>query len=100
MLTGEHMLSEQRRGRVNDGLTKLQERFLLLVDDYIKRDGKSPTRRELAKLGRQKSTHGVNQILNALEKKGYIRIDPPGGARNIVVRHVPAKQLSLPKVGR
>jgi SOS-response transcriptional repressor LexA len=84
---------------VNAGLTELQERFLLLLRDYIRRHGKSPTRRELAKLGGQKSTHGVNQILNALNKKGHIRIDPPGATRNIIVRHVPAKQLSLPRVG-
>jgi repressor LexA len=100
MLTPEHMLNEQEGGRVNNELTELQEQFLCLIDEHIKRHGKPPTRRELAKLGGQKSTHGVNQILIALEKKGYIRIDPPGGTRNIVVRHVPAKQLSLPKVGR
>jgi len=85
---------------MSDGLTRLQERFLLLIHEHMKRDGKSPTRRELAKIGGQKSTHGVNQILNALKKKGYITIDPPGATRNIVVRHVPARQLSLPKVGR
>ena len=84
---------------MNDALTGLQERFLLLVDEYIKRHGESPTRRELARLGGQKSTHGVNQILSALERKGYIGIDPPGVARNIIVHHVPAKQLLLPKVG-
>jgi SOS-response transcriptional repressor LexA len=85
---------------VDDGLTELQERFLLLIHDYIKRGGKSPTRRELAKLGGQKSTHGVNQVLRALEKKGYVRVHPLGVARNIVMHRVPAKQLSLPELGR
>jgi SOS-response transcriptional repressor LexA len=98
MLATEHMLAELKVQRVNEGLTELQERFLRLVDDYSKQNGRSPTRRELAKLGGQKSTHGVNQILAALEKKGYIGIDPPGEARNIIVRNVPAKQLTLPKI--
>jgi SOS-response transcriptional repressor LexA len=81
---------------VNDTLTELQERFLVLVDEYTRRHGESPTRRELARLGGQKSTHGVNQILKALERKGYINIYPPGEPRNIIVRYVPAKQLMLP----
>lgn len=84
---------------MNAELTELQERFLLLIYDHIRRHGKSPTRRELAKVSGQKSTHGVNQILNALNKKGYITIGPARATRNIVVRHVPARQLPLTKVG-
>jgi SOS-response transcriptional repressor LexA len=83
---------------VDDGLTERQELFLLLIDDYIKQGGKPPTRRELTKLGGQKSTHGVNQLLTALQKKGYITIHPRGVARNIVVDRVPTKQLLLPEV--
>ncbi|MBN1699574.1 MAG: hypothetical protein JW881_18790 [Spirochaetales bacterium] len=80
---------------MNTELTELQENFLFLIHDYIKREGKSPTRRELLKLGNQKSTHGVNQILTALEKKGYISIDPPRKSRNIIIKKIPTKQLML-----
>lgn len=81
---------------MSNDLTKIQERFLFIIRDFAKAEGMAPTRRELAKLGRQKSTHGVNQILLALEKKGYIRIDPPGKRRNIVVERLPTRQLVLP----
>ena len=78
-----------------DGLTERQDSCLRTIDRYIKRHRRAPTRRELAELTGQKSTHGVNQILEALAKKGYVRIDPPGKARNIAVLHVPPRQLSL-----
>ena len=79
-----------------DGLTELQDSCLRTIDRYIKRHLRAPTRRELAELIGQKSTHGVNQLLRALAKKGCIRIGPPGKARNIAVLRVPAKQLQLP----
>jgi SOS-response transcriptional repressor LexA len=78
-----------------DELTELQERGLLLTDHYIKEQGQSPTRRELAELFRQKSTNGVNQILEALQKKGYIKLDPPRRKRNIKIFRYPYKQMDL-----
>lgn len=76
-------------------LTELQERGLLLIDDYIKEHGKAPTRRELMGLLGQKSTNGVNQILEALQKKGYIKLEPPRRKRNIVILQLPQKQMDL-----
>jgi len=78
-----------------DGLTELQDRCLRTIDRYIKRHRRAPTRRELAELIGQKSTHGVNQLLRALAKKNCIRIGPPAKARNIVILRVPVKQLPL-----
>ncbi|HUT57984.1 MAG TPA: hypothetical protein VNA25_09070 [Phycisphaerae bacterium] len=78
-----------------DGLTERQGSCLRTIDRYIKRYRRAPTRRELAELTGQKSTHGVNQLVRALAKKGCISIEPAGKARNIKVLHVPPKQLPL-----
>ena len=78
-----------------DELTKLQERGLLLTDHYIKEHGQAPTRRELAELLGQKSTNGINQILEALRKKGYIKLEPPKQKRNIVIIRHPHRQMDL-----
>jgi len=78
-----------------DALTARQEKCLRLIREYIRREQRSPTRRELAKLTGQKSTHGVTQFLKALQRKGYIELGPPGKSRNIVVIRTPVKQLAL-----
>jgi len=78
-----------------DELTKLQERALNVVDSYIKEHGQSPTRRGLKELLGQKSVNGVNQILQQLEKKRYIKLDPPRKKRNIKVMRKPEVQLDL-----
>jgi SOS-response transcriptional repressor LexA len=76
-------------------LTGLQEQCLLAIISYIEANERPPTRRELKQILGQKSTNGANQILDALVKKGYIKIDPPAKKRNIVVLNKPSKQLSL-----
>jgi len=78
-----------------DGLTPIQDNSLRAIRRYLRQERRSPTRRELARLIGQKSTNGVNQILDALVKKGYIRLDPPSRARNIVLAQVPVRQLTL-----
>ena len=78
-----------------DGLTAIQDDCLRAITRYIRKEGRAPTRRELVELTDQRSTNGVNQLLRALAKKGCIRIGPTGKARNIVVLHIPPKQLSL-----
>ena len=78
-----------------DELTELQERGLHLIDRYIKEHGQAPTRRELAEQFGQKSTNGANQILDALQKKGYIKLDPPRRKRNIVIIRLPHEQMVL-----
>jgi SOS-response transcriptional repressor LexA len=78
-----------------DNLTPIQEESLVVIDHYIEEHSESPTRQELSKMLGQKSTNGVNQILEALRKKGYIRLDPPRRKRNIVVLRRPHKQMDL-----
>lgn len=67
-----------------DGLTGSRERCLLVIERYSSGNGEAPTRRELAELLGQKSTKGVNQVLQALQKKGYRRLAPARQKRNIV----------------
>ena len=78
-----------------DGLTPVQDRCLRAIDEYTKRHGRAPTRRELAELVDQKSTNGINQILRALLKKGHVALGPRAKARNIQVVSVPPRQLRL-----
>ena len=78
-----------------DELTESQERCLLLIDRYIEEHGHSPTRQELSELLGQKSTNGVNQILEALQKKNYIKLEPPRQKRNIVIIRRPQRQMDL-----
>jgi SOS-response transcriptional repressor LexA len=77
-------------------LTNLQERCLTIIQDFLNQDGRRPpTRRELMSLLQQRSINGVNQILRALQKKGYVKVGPPKQRRNIIVVKHPIKQLDL-----
>jgi SOS-response transcriptional repressor LexA len=86
---------KHRLHEVMNELTSLQEQCLLSIIACIEANQKPPTRRELQQILGQKSTNGANQILKALMKKGYIRIDPPGKKRNIMVLRKPQNQLPL-----
>ena len=66
-------------------LTRRQDECLRVIVRYISQNGYAPTRRELASLLSQSSRNGVNQMLAALCSKGYIRLEPQGQARNIVL---------------
>ncbi len=77
-------------------LTELQERCLNIIQDFLNQNGRRPpTRRELMGLLRQRSINGVNQILRALQKKGYVKLGPARQRRNIVVVKYPVRQLDL-----
>ena len=77
-------------------LTGLQERCFKIINDFLNQNGgKPPTRRELMSLLHQKSINGVNQILSALQKKGYIKLGPARQRRNIIVLRKSEKQLDL-----
>lgn len=77
-------------------LTKLQECSLNIIDGFLRQNGeRPPTRRELMNLLCQKSINGVNQILTALAKKGFIKIDPPRKKRNILLIKRHNKQFTL-----
>ncbi|MBN1253745.1 MAG: repressor LexA [Deltaproteobacteria bacterium] len=66
-----------------DPLTKKQGEILFLIRQFIREKGYSPTVRELVALTGRKSTAGVQKLLEALERKGYIK-KAPGRSRGIV----------------
>ena len=61
--------------KIMNELTGLQEQCLLAIISHIEANESPHTRRELKQILGQKSTNGANQILDALAKKGYIKID-------------------------
>lgn len=67
-----------------DQLTKRQTEILVLLRKFVRERGYPPTVRELVSLTGRKSTAGVQKLLNALERKGYIR-KTPGRSRGIVL---------------
>jgi repressor LexA len=67
-----------------DQLTKRQTEFLLLLRKFVRERGYPPTVRELVSLTGRKSTAGVQKLLKALERKGYIK-KAPGRSRGIVL---------------
>ena len=79
----------------NNELTEKQQRTFEVVDKYKKEKEIAPTRQELKELLNEKSVHGVNQKLRQLEKKGYIKIEPPGRKRNIVILRRSHRQMGL-----
>jgi repressor LexA len=54
-------------------LTKRQEQVLKFIRDHISRKGYPPSFREIGKHHAITSTNGVNSILLALQKKGFIK---------------------------
>lgn len=76
-------------------LTEKQRRCLRAVCAYIAENQVAPTRRELAEALGQRSVNGVNQHLDALERKHYIRLQPPNSPRNIEVLRLPQSQQEL-----
>jgi repressor LexA len=66
-----------------DPLTKRQGELLFFIRQFVRGKGYSPTVRELVALTGRKSTAGVQKLLEALERKGYIK-KAPGRSRGIV----------------
>jgi repressor LexA len=66
-----------------DHLTKRQGELLSLIRQFVREKGYSPTVRELVALTGKKSTAGVQKLLHALGRKGYIE-RAPGRSRGIV----------------
>jgi repressor LexA len=67
-----------------DQLTKRQAEILVLLRKFVRERGYPPTVRELVSLTGRKSTAGVQKLLEALERKGYIK-KIPGRSRGIVL---------------
>jgi repressor LexA len=56
-----------------DELTDRQQRVLQFIETQIRKNGYPPTIREIGRHLGIKSTNGVNDHLNALQRKGYIK---------------------------
>ncbi len=79
-------------------MTKRQQKILVHLQRFIRERGYPPTVRELASLVGRKSTAGVQKLLNALERKGYIT-KVPGRSRGIVLSGG-VQSVQVPVVGR
>jgi len=93
---------------VSDSLPLLsprQQQILRLISQFMTRHGLPPTRADLARALRLRNRQGIDQHLRAIERKGYLRLEP-GIARGI--RLLPAATqtaaeaptLLLPLYGR
>ncbi len=93
---------------VSDSLPVLsprQQQILRLISQFTARHGRPPTRADLARALRLRNRQGIDQHLRAIERKGYLRLEP-GIARGIrLLSGAPeaataANTLLLPLYGR
>jgi repressor LexA len=86
-------------------LTARQQQLLMLISDFIGRHGLPPTRADLARALNLRNRQGIDQHLRALERKGYLRLEP-GIARGMRLltapsgAALPTRALLLPLYGR
>lgn len=85
-------------------LTDKQEAMLEAIKDHITEFGFPPTVRKLQEHFQYSSVNGVHQVLQALEKKGYLRRYEKGSARGYEVvgwrPELEEKIRPVPLVGR
>lgn len=62
--------------------TARQRSLLEMIEQYLARHGRPPTRADLASAMRLRNRQGIEQHLRALEAKGFIALEP-GVSRNI-----------------
>jgi repressor LexA len=96
---------------VSDSLPLLsprQQQILRLISQFMTRRGLPPTRADLARALRLRNRQGIDQHLRAIERKGYLQLEP-GIARGIRLLHsaptatetaIDANTLLLPLYGR
>ena len=91
---------------VSDSLPPLsprQQQVLRLISQFMTRHGLPPTRADLARALRLRNRQGIDQHLRAIERKGYLRLEP-GIARGIRLlssaAEATAHTLLLPLYGR
>jgi repressor LexA len=88
-------------------LSPRQQQILRLISQFMTRRGLPPTRADLARALRLRNRQGIDQHLRAIERKGYLQLEP-GIARGIRLLHAPtatetaidANTLLLPLYGR
>ena len=74
---------------VSDSLPLLsprQQQILRLISQFITRHGLPPTRADLARALRLRNRQGIDQHLRAIERKGYLQLEP-GIARGSRLLH-------------
>src|SRR6202167_3073120 len=63
-------------------LSPRQQQILRLISHVMRRHGLPPTRADLARALRLRNRQGIDQHLRAIERKGYLRLEP-GIARGV-----------------
>jgi repressor LexA len=77
----------------DEELTERQQRVLSFIEAQIKKHGYPPTIREIGRHLGIKSTNGVNDHLNALERKGFIKRQDHKSRTLSVVKDEPARKV-------
>jgi len=75
-------------------LTDRQSRILTFIKEFLRENGFPPTLREIGKGFEISSTFGVKRHLDALEKKGYIRIESNASRGIAIIQDEDAMNLS------
>jgi len=86
-------------------LSPRQQQILRLISQFMRRQGLPPTRADLARALRLRNRQGIDQHLRAIERKGYLRLEPgiARGIRLLPTAAEPAAEgptLLLPLYGR
>ena len=68
-------------------LTERQNKILSFLKDFVRDNGFPPTLREIGRSFDISSTFGVKRHLDALEKKGYIRIESNASRGIAIMQH-------------
>lgn len=76
-------------------LTPRQAEILRSIIEHHRKHGRCPTRREIGTMHAISSPNGVMCHLYALEKKGYIGINP-NTARSLIILKPPREYIALP----
>lgn len=77
-------------------LTARQLQILTLIQQFLERSGRPPTRADLARALQLRSRQGIDQHLRALAAKQWIALEP-GVARGIRLLQAPAMETAPPR---
>jgi repressor LexA len=82
-------------------LSPRQQQILQRITEFIAQQGRPPTRADLARAMGLRNRQGIEQHLRALERKGYLQLEP-GIARGLRLLHGDTSRHSalLPLYGR
>jgi repressor LexA len=81
-------------------LSPRQQQILRQITEFMAHEGRPPTRADLARTMGLRNRQGIDQHLRALERKGYLQLEP-GIARGLRLLHSqPLRSVLLPLYGR